>query len=79
MVNVEDKQEVRLYYGGFILIPSIAEDMFRSCPVTSAAHTLHFQGVLQQLYEKIVEVVVYDGNPPVISVLVYHYIGTECE
>lgn len=69
IVNVEDTEEDGVYYGRFMFIPSIAEDVFRLCRMTAAADAYNYHGLRLQSYGTILEVVVYDARHHVIPVL----------
>lgn len=70
-----------IYYILFwdFLNPSTAEHFFSSGRITTRADSWNFQGVGPDSYGNFFEVVIYDENTHIITVLFYRLVGTECD
>lgn len=79
VVDVCDIYYNGIYFGVFLIIPSIAVHMCLTERMTAAADASHCQGVGLQSYGTAFEVVLYNFNYHIVPILFSHSVSTESE
>ena len=79
VVDTSDVANRKVYYSGFVFVPSIASDFCESGRMTTSADAAHCQGCGPQSYGTTFEVVGYDATHNLVPLLFAHSVGTECE
>ncbi|CAN8065712.1 unnamed protein product [Agarophyton chilense] len=78
VVEISDIKDTDRYHGGFLFVPSVAEQYCKKGRRTTAADAAQCDGVGPQSYGTTYEVVTYDTNHHLIPLLFAHFIGAEC-
>lgn len=79
MEDVSDMADDGKYYGGILFNPSIDKRIWNKGLMYKATNASHFQGVGRRSNETKFEIFVYDTINNIVSILISHFVGTECE
>lgn len=67
------------YYSGFLFFPTIVAGFCKFFRRTITADVAHCQGVEPQSYGTTFDFFAYDSNHNLVSMPLYHSIGSECD
>lgn len=78
VADLSDIQDDGGYYTGILFVTNVARKYIKEGRKTCAAVAAHFDGVGPQSYDTTFEVVTYDKNMHLLSLLFAHFVGAEC-